>query len=299
MAYIYRGKGKAVKKARPVRKRTVIRKAIRKVYKRNFARRVKQVINRTAETKVVNYFQTGRSLTNNNSVDWPNSILILTPEAAGGTATCYTISQGNGQGQRTANEITLSRAWICGVVRANASFDLTTNYNAAPLRVTFWIVSINKHLTDSVTQLDNICDSATGSFFQRGNTAAGLSGYTMDLCQQPNTDVVRVHAKRTFKVGMGNYVSSFAINSANNIAQQYNNNDSPYSQMFKIDITKYLPKLYKFNDTNDTPLNVRKRYLMWQVTRVDGGLPQTSTGSLTGPVPAFLDIGVNFEYKDI
>lgn len=286
-------------RARVYRKRTAVRKAVRKVYKKNFARRVKAVLDRNSETKVVNFFQQGRPLYNIQSTSWPSSVLILTPESAGGANTCYTIPQGQGQGSRIGNELRLKRCYMTGVIRCNQTWDTTINYNPCPLRVTMWIVSINKHLADSVTNLDQIIDPTTGTFFQQGSTSSGFQGDTADLTKMINTDVVRVHKKRTFMLGMGNYVSAFAINSAANVSQQYNNNDASYSQMFRVDITKMLPSSYRFNDGSDTPTNVRKRYLMFTCQRVDGGISTTSTGSVTGPVPAFIDIGVNFEYKDI
>lgn len=286
-------------RARVYRKRTAVRKAVRKVYKKNFARRVKAVLDRNSETKVVNFFQQGRSLYNIQSTTWINSVLILTPESAGGANTCYTIPQGQGQGSRIANELRLKRCYITGVVRANSAYDATINNNPCPLRVTMWIVSINKHLADSISNLDIIVDPTTGTFFQQGNTSSGFQGDTADLTKMINTDVVRVHKKRTFMLGMGNYNSAVGSNVANNIQQQYNNNDASFSQMFRVDVTKMLPSSYRFNDGSDTPTNVRKRYLMFTCQRVDGTISTTSTGSVTGPVPAFVDIGVNFEYKDI
>lgn len=290
---------KYVKRTGGYRKRAPVKKAIRKVYRKQFAKRVKAVLDKNSETKVVNFFQQSRPLYNIQSTTWVNSVLILTPESSGGANTCYTIPQGQGQGNRIGNEIRLKKCYLTGVVRCNQTFDTTINYNPCPLRVTMWIVSINKHLADSVSNLDILVDPTTGSFFQQGSSSTGFQGDTADLTKMVNTDVVRVHKKRTFMLGMGNYVSGFAINNGANVAQQFNNNDASYSQMFRVDITKMLPTSYRFNDGSDTPTNVRKRYLMFTCQRVDGGLSTTSTGSVTGPVPAFIDIGVNFEYKDI
>lgn len=276
----------------------MVKKAVSAVYNKRFARRVKQVLDKNSETKVVNFFQTGRPLYNVQSVSWDQHVLYLTPHV-GSANTAYTISQGQGQGSRIGNELMLKRCYVTGVVRANSAYDATINYNPCPLRVTMWIVSINKHLSDTISQLESIIDPTTGSFFQQGGASTGFQGDTADLTKQPNTDQIRVYKKRTFMLGMGNYNSGAGVNVANNLQNQYNNNDAAFSQMFRVDVTKFLPKSYKFNDGSDNPTNIRKRYLMFTCQRVDGTISTTSTGQVTGPVPAFVDIGINFEYKDI
>lgn len=279
------------------KKNPTVKKAVKRVYKSLFNKKVKAVINRTIETKKVNFFQTGRALYNTQSTSWPNHVLILTPDAVG-TNYSITVPQGQGQGNRIANEIKPVRCVISGVLRFNTSFDTTINYNACPIHVTMWIVKINKHLVDSVSNLDNIIDPTTGTFFQQGNSSVGFDGTTVDMLKEPNRDIVTVLKKRTFKLGMNQIISAFATGSANNVQNQFANNDYDLSRMFKIDITKIYPKLVRFNDGSDTPTSNRKLYLMFSIQRIDGNVSTTSTGSVTGPVPAFLDINIDMHYKD-
>lgn len=286
----------SVKKSNTSTKRKV-KKVIKQVYNAQFNKRVRAVINRQIETKKVNFFQTGRALYNTQSTSWPQSVLILTPDSITSNSS-FAVSQGQGQAGRVGNEIKPVRCVISGVLRINTSFDTTINYNACPLHITLWLVKINKHLVDSVSNLDALCDPTGGSFFQFGSSSTGFDGTTIDLLKEPNRDVITVLKKRTFKLGLNQVMSGFAVNSPNNVQNQYNNNDYPLSQMFKMDITKVYPKLLRFNDTSDTPTNNRKLYLFFTCQRIDGNLPTTSTGSVNGPVPAFVDINVEMSYKD-
>lgn len=274
----------------------VVKKAIRSAYNKQFARRVKSVVSRISETKCVNYSFASKPCYNVSSADWAGSVLNLLPESAGSSHTCYTVNQGNLQGERIGNEIRPVKCVVSGVVRCNSFYDPTQNYNACPLRVTLWLVKLKNHLTDSVTNLEQVVDN---TFFQLGDISSGFAGSTIDLTRTPNKDQVVVLMKRSFYVGMGNYNSAFAVNSPNNGQQQYNQDGATMSRMFRIDVSKYLPKKLIFNDGTDTPSNARKMWFMVTTQRADGGISQTSTGSFTGPIPAYIDISSDFQYKDI
>lgn len=273
----------------------VIKKAVRTAKRKQFTRAVNSVIMKKAETKMVNYFIEKKNIVNILSADWDGTVLNVLPQISGSSPTCYTISQGDAQGQRTGNQILPIRLKLSGVVRCNQQFENTLNYNPCPIRVTMWLVKLRKHLTDSTGELESIVQN---NFFQNGNTAIGMNGTNLDIIREPNTSVVDILFKRTFKLGMGNYISGFATGNPANVNQQYNNNDFNMSQMFKINLSKYLPKKLIFNDGSDTPTSARKMWLMFTVARADSTIPITSTGSTTGPVPAYVDLTAQFEYKD-
>ena len=157
------------------------------------------------------------------------------------------------------------------------------------------LVKLRKHLTDSVSDLESIVQN---TFFENGSSSIGMVGSNLDIIREVNKSQIDVLFKRTFKVGMGNYISGFAVNSPNNAATQFNNNDFSMSTMFRVNLSKYLPKKLVFNDGTDTPTSCRKMWLMFTVARADSGIPLTSGGSTTGPIPAFIDLNAQFEYKD-
>ena len=275
----------------------VAKKGASKALRANFSRRVRAVVNRLSETKCLNYSIQNKQLFNVASADWLSSVVNLLPEATGGSTWQYSCNQGTGESDRIGNEIRPTSLMLTGVLRANLAFDNTGNYNPCPLRVTMWIVRIKKHLTDSSTNLEQIVDN---TFFQAGNTSSGMFGTTLDLTRTPNPDQITVVMKKTFYLGASDYVSGFAVNSGNNVSQRYADNGTTISRMFRINLTKYLPKKLTFNDGgNTTPVNARKMWFMITTQRIDGSISQTSLGNYTGPVPAFIDYGLEMKCKDV
>lgn len=291
-------KRRNVKRRRPSRsyaRKPTIKKAVKAATTRTFNRKVQRVLNRNIESKSVNFSTLNKPLYNVASVDWASSVLNILPQEAGSTLTCYTVDQGTAEGSRIGNDIRPSKCVLTGVIRCASGFDSTTNYNPCPLRVTLWLVKLQNHLTDSLTQLEQVVDN---TFFKAGSASSGFSGTTIDLTRTYNNDQIKVLMKKSFYVGMGTYISGFAVNSANNAQQQFNQDGATMSRMFRVDCTKFIPKLMKFNDGTNTPTNSRKIYLMVTCQRADGNISQTSAGSATGPIPAYIDMGLDFQYKD-
>lgn len=293
MQYARRTKKTVKKPYKSTRK--VYKKAITAVKKRRFTKAVKRVINRAAETKVVNYYGGGRNVLNTKSANWDGTVLNLLPQASGTTGVMYTIAQGDLQSDRNGNQVQPTSLHISGVVRANQLYNESTNYNPCPLRVCLWVVKLKSHLTDDIANLENVLYN---TFFENGSTSVGMDGTNMDLVRIPNKSQVTVMYKRVFKVGMGNYTSAFGTGSANNVSQQFNNNDFSMTHMFKINLTKYLPKRLVFNDGTNVPTNVRKVWLFFTAHRADNTIPVTNFGVETGPIPAYVDLQAQLSYKD-
>jgi hypothetical protein len=285
----YRARGRRTSKK-------TVKKAVYTAKRRNFAARVKSIVSRMSETKCVNYSFASKPCYNVASNDWVGSVLNLLPEASGASTTCYTIRQGEEQGERVGNMIQPHTLYLSGVIRCNQFYNETQNYNPCPIRVTIWVVKLKPHLTDSVNQLESVVDN---SFFQLGDVSSGFNGTMIDLTRQPNKDMVSVLVKRSFYVGMGNYNSAFAVNSPNNGSQQYNQDGATMSKMFRMNLTRFIPKKLRFNDGSNTPTSARKLWCFITTQRADGAFSQTSTGNLTGPIPAYVDLSADFNFKDI
>lgn len=280
---------------RPSIAKKAIKKAVRDVKNRTFDRRVLQVINRTQESKSINFSSTNKPLLNVNSSNWNGQVLNLIPQSSGSSPWMYDIPQGEGQGMRIGNVVRPIGLTLNGVIRSNTFYDNTSNYNPCPLRITMWICRINKHLEDSVTQLESIVDN---SFFNAGNVSSGFLGTMLDLTRDVNPDQIQVLKKRSWYIGQSGYISGFGVNSPNNANQQYINNDAKTSVMFKMNLSKLLPKILRFNDATATPSNCRKLWLMFTTQRMDGQVSFTSLGATTGPIPAYIDMAAQFTYKD-
>lgn len=280
---------------RPTIAKKAVSKAVRNAKNRLFNRRVLQVVSRTVESKSVNFSATNKTLLNVNSSNWNGQVLNLIPQSSGSSPWMYDIPQGEAQGMRIGNVIRPTGLILHGVIRANTFYDATLNYNPCPLRVTMWICRINKHLEDSVTQLESIVDN---SFFNAGSVSSGFLGTMLDLTRDVNPDQIQVLKKRSWYIGTSGFISGFGVNSPNNANQQYVNNDAKTSVMFRMNLSKLLPKVLRFNDATATPTNCRKLWLMFTTQRMDGQISSTSLGAYTGPVPAYIDMGCQFTYKD-
>lgn len=292
MAY----KKRTYRKKRPIyrRKAGPVKRSIRKAKKGMFAKKVKRVVNKMSETKVVNNASVSRPIYNVlNSSQFQGSIIPLGPGSA--SPALFTISQGTGQGNRVGNKIQTVKMMLRGNVRLNTYFNNTTNYNPIPGYVTMWIVKLKPFLNDDVTTLKAVID---GSFFQSGSGGVGMSGQTSDLYRQVNSQQIQLIKRRVWKVGTSSFPGGGASGTGDQSNQYWNNNDFSLTRIFKQDITKAVPKVMAFNDANDNYVN-RHSYLFFTFIRMDGAIPQTSLGAYSGVIPAYVDMEVDYMFKDV
>jgi len=297
---------KRMTKKRPMyrkKKGGLVQRAVRKARKQVFAKRVRTVVNRMAETKCAYYdtdtetaFAGGMPLYNTQSNEHSLCIKELAPGDGTTTHSTIVVGQGDGQSNRTGNLITTVGGTLRGVVRINSAWNTTTNYNPCPVYVCMWIVSLKKHLSDQLSILNTVI---TNTFFEYGNLSQGFDGSMNDLCKVPNAAMVTVHKKRVFKLGAASYYSGQGSSAPNNNQQRYENNDAIMTQMFRINLSKILPKNYRFNDGTDTQTTQRRRWLFWTVHRVDNTIPITDGSSTNGPRPAFVHYAFDYRFKDM
>lgn len=299
MAYGKYARKIASRKPRRYRpKKRLVKRAVRAVSTRLFNQKVKKVLFRNSETKVVNGGREGFDLFNVKSLSWNTSVINLLPAATGSTGALYTIGQGELQGNRIGNKISTVSCVLKGCVRVHTDYNETVNYNPAPLYVQLWIVKIKPHLNDDIGALQTI---VSNTFFQNGSVSIPMSGKLLDNLNMVNTSQITVLKRRVFKIGYSEVASSFGTNLPNNGNQRYMNNDFSQSRMFKIDLTKIVPKTLTFNDGTDTPSNTRKIWMFCNCLRADNQLPVTGGAdpSTTGPIPAELEFSVDYNFKDM
>lgn len=287
-------KKRMYRKRKVTPRRRVIKKAIYRAKKTMFARRVKSVVGRMAETKEQNYAINNFSLTSVLAGDFDATIKNLTPSAASG-GLIIGVSQGTGQGSRVGNKINVVKATLKGVIHINTTFDSTANYNMCPLYVAMYIIKLKPNLSDDQYTVSQMI---TNAFFENGNGQNGFQGRLFDLTRDYNTTVMTVLKKRVFKVGVNSVQSGFGVNAPNGTNQSYSDGTVGISKMFSIDVTKYLSKTMTFNDGSNSATQ-RGVWVFWVPLRVDGGLIQTSLGAYTGTRPCYIDMSYNFKYKDM
>jgi len=80
-----------------------------------------------------------------------------------------------------------------------------------------------------------------------------------NVIQAPNLDRIQLLHKRIFKVGY----------SSGNDSGNRSNNDFKFNQKFSINVTKYLPKVIKFDDADQDP-SIRHTYMLITPFSADG-----------------------------
>lgn len=192
-------------------------------------------------------------------------------------STYLTIAQGVGQGDRTGNSIVLRKV-VFRYVLTPSVYNASLNPTPTPQMVKFWFgYTRAAPLTQST--------SAVG-FFQSGDTSITPGGYLSDMLRSINGDLFKMFTSRTFKLGNADY--SGLGSQAN---QQYNtNNDYKLNHIGSIDVTKYMIKKVKFNDTTNNQSNGHGLFLYATTVRADG-----LTNSAN---PVTLDWWLDYEYED-
>jgi len=230
---------------------------------------IKKELHRQIENKTNQTLSSGNTITSyNNNV----SLFVVNccPAAA--------ILQGTGQGDRIGNKIRTVSCYFNFVLRPTP-FNGVSNPVPIPQNV---IVMFGK-VKNARAQLPTSGDFA--KIWAAGNTFHFPYGNELDLLQDVNKDWFTVYKMLRFKVG----------NAANNgtggnaAASYYSNNDYKYNVVRRINITKYMPKLYIFNEGTTFPTN--DGLFMWAwCNPVDG--------SAASVIPCAMDYTLNYIYED-
>lgn len=193
------------------------------------------------EVKTIVKSQLSRALEDKiaNPVRDSNLNIILNNIGTGATSTVIDISQvleviqGVAQGERVGNRIRPKNITFRGHIEA-------LNSIAQPVCVKMIIL----RRRDAIVPLTNM-----SNFLQYGNTSQAPSGVPADLYAPINLDKYKVVKTRLFTLGGenaltgGNYVNYAA---ANGVRAMYR---------FSMNLTKYFPKVIKYNDNTVIPTN--------------------------------------------
>ena len=252
----------------PLKKRTY-RKPRRMVKKRG-ARRVssitklvKSVIQKTAETKCIQYYNdsiifsnytvgvlAGSSQTINVIEITPNSIWLP-------------ITQGNSQQGRIGNKIQTKSLIVKGYVYPRVYLATTPlNTDPRPSLVKIWIM-YDKSASGGVV------DPSAPQFFQAGNTSTIPNGTISDMFQPVNKDRYVVVASKVLKVGCSGYQSGTTGNVAPANSAYWHNNDYKMTCPFSFNLTKRCPKRFQFSDNSADPIN-HGLFMVYEAVNIQG-----------------------------
>lgn len=248
---------KRVKKLGKTKK--VTKKSYLKVAKGSLAAAVRKELDRMTETKQVAYTwnQIGSAGLANYSTGagtWGvNNIIPFFPQTS-----YLSIAQGTTQGSRIGNSVRTHSLIYSGVIYPN-QYNATYNPTPIPQEVMFLLLSRKDTGDTLLTQLS--------ALYQAGGSTQNPDGTLMDIIRDFNYDLYNIHYKRVFKIGAAENTGTGAVPGF----QNYATNDFKYNQKFRINLTKYIDKIVKFNDATNTQ-TAAKNYIfgVWMTCDADG-----------------------------
>lgn len=265
------------KKVRPYKKRTTKRNAKPSLAVKRYVKRAihSQIENKGQAQSVAKTMSNISNLANFQT----GNMFQLTPSVA--TNYLYTIQQGQGAGNRIANQIKLRKA-IFKFIMYPQGYNLTSNPVPKPIDVIMYIVSGKRSVVcntcaDLATILNTNC-------YKLGSSSSAMLGNLYDVVSYINSDVLQLHYKRIFKLGASNgQLQTGALASQSN-------NDYKYNQQATINVTKYLPKTLTFDDTNNSSTS-KQVFAIFCPVWADG----TGMASTVFPCSIFASIDVTYE----
>lgn len=238
----------------PKKRRVVKKRGVTSSMKREVARQIaRNVENKTVQSYIYSRQLFGPACSSSDFI--ANNMIALGPSAVG-----LVITQSAGQGGRVGNTIKTKSLQFTGTFVANA-YNVSTNPAPRPVQVKMWIL----YDKSAPTTLPNPPTSA--DFFQNGAISKGFNDDLTDLWSPINKDRWRVLTTRSYKLGNSSYIS----NGSGYVPNQYfANNDFSLNANFRVNLTKFYPKMVKFNDSTTVP-TTRGLYCMFTVHAADGG----------------------------
>ena len=238
---------------------------------------VKTYVNRTIHAQIEN-----KNVQLNSSTSFGNinqsavlNVAALTPYAG-----ALAITQGTGSANRTGNEVKTRKVLLKYVIYPKP-YNVTTNTSLRPCYVQLWLgyVKNSSGLKPIASDYDQL--------YNYNNTVNPILGQLFDLNQSINSDYWCIKKAWTHKVGFSN---TFNASGGDGSAGYNNNNDFPYSIVKKLDITKFYPKVMKFNDASTT-ISGPGLFFFFQCVTANGD----TLGASQLPVKMEWQLGVEFE----
>lgn len=263
-------------KRKASKKRSYKRKSYRKKAS-PLKKMVKKMIARAAETKMLEAPLLDKQLNTSDSINFPDNVIPLGPNNV-----TLALTQGTGQGQRIGNVVNTKKLIFKGSLNPT-QYNVTTNPTPRPLMVQFIFCYDREDPNDAFVP--------GSTFFQNGSSTTGFSGNLSDMWRPINEDRYRVFARKTFKLGYSQYAGTTANVTNQGANQAYSNNDFKASHLFSFDLTKWYPKVVKFNDNLSNPMT-RNIYCLVQYVDAFGG------GMVSPYQAAEMSYCLSYKYED-
>lgn len=191
-----------------------------------------------------------------------------------------TIGQGVTQAGRIGNTIKPKRVMLNYTIRP-MGYDVNTNPVPQPQEVDLYLGYVKGEPSKLPVSSD------INQLYQLGSSVQAPSGNFSDLIASVNKDYWVIKKRWRHKVGF----SASTGTGSNASAHYYNNNDYGLNVLKKLDITKYMPAIIKFNDSSATPTS-RGLFFFYQCVNGIGTTAPASTLSLS------INFWLSIEYED-
>lgn len=251
---------KSAPKRKYVPKKKPSIKAVKTIVKREIARNV--------ENKTYQYYTDAYNVYPSNHASFNTSFFPCHPAAS-----YLQIDQGTGEGNRVGNKIVIRKLSIKGTLVA-AAYDVTANPTPAPTVVVMRFFRVRA--------TPSTLPASMNGFIQQGNTQLNLQNRLSDVWQSYNQDGYKCFCRRIFKIGNS---------SDGGAGSMWGNNDFKINQNFNVDLTKYVMKHWRFNDTSTTPV-CPGIFCSIQAIRAD------DTNFAATAIPVHASWALNIEYED-
>lgn len=270
----------STKKGKTTKSSKILRRVPRKASKAVVSA-VKSTIKSMAETKQVRMLytkvdNTGIQPYNGTSWGLDNGLFALSP-----VQNRIEISQGDGEGQRTGNRITVKSSYL-NLILYPTPYDGT--YNPVPRPQDVMII-IYKIIGGG-----NTIQTTLGGLFQNGNVTSSPGSNLTDTVLPFNNDLYKILYKKIVKVGSADNTAIGNMTAY----QYYANNDYKRSVRLYIPITKYLDKVIKYDNTSTTANN-SMLYMAVLPMNADGSQPAAGNAYRT----VSLIMNQTFKYVDL
>lgn len=269
-------RGTATKKPKGYSKKLRDKAAAKPEASKNLKKIIQKEIAKTAESKMVQYYNYSRDLVTpvDSGTFVTNNIFPV-----GVDPSSITIPQGVGQGNRLGNAVTTRKLMFKGTFCPKA-YDINFNALPIPVQLKMWI------FYDKRTPID--VPSPMSNFFQLGNATKGFQSDLVDMWSPVNRDIYTVLATRNFKLGCANNSGTGGLAAY----QYFSNNDFSLNCNFSIDLTKHYIKTLKFNDASSVP-TTRGLFCMVTYAAASGGLFPLGTTAVN------LQYMLSYEFDDM
>jgi hypothetical protein len=181
---------------------------------------------------------------------------------------------------RIGNEIRPRKVMLSYTLRPTP-YNATFNPSPQPVHIQMYL----GYLKQASGVLPNSADF--NLFFNNGSSSYAPSGTLSDLVAMPNTDMWTILKTWSHKVG-------FASSDGTGINvgwSAYSNNDYKLNVVKKLDITKHIPKVIKFNDSLPSTQG-RNLFLFYQAVASNG------LALAVNIRPVAINYWIHFQYED-